>query len=129
MKLLRAAAHAIYFGSIANTERCELLQTMHELSIAMSLMDAIIEELPILGDVTVVAAHVRVGALSGVVPEALSFAFEVATDGSPLAGTSISIERSAGSELELLRLEVLDVDTADRGRPPQRPEEERSRRG
>ena len=87
---------------------------MHELSIALSLVDAIAEELPNLGSVRVIAARVRIGALSGVAPEALSFAFDVATDGSPIAGSSIEIERSAGAELELIGLEVIDVDSQNR---------------
>jgi len=54
---------------------------MHELSIAMSLVDAICDELPKLGSVTVRSVRIRVGALSGVVPDALTFAFDVAADG------------------------------------------------
>ena len=44
---------------------------MHELSVAMSLVDAICEELPQLGEVTVRSVRIRVGALSGVSMEAL----------------------------------------------------------
>jgi hydrogenase nickel incorporation protein HypA/HybF len=82
---------------------------MHELSIALSLVEAVCEELPRLGDrVSIRRVRVRVGPLSGVVPEALAFAFEVAADDSPIAGARLEIERTTGSELELATLEVVD---------------------
>ncbi len=84
---------------------------MHELSIAMSLVDAVCEQLPQLGtDIEVRAVRVRVGALSGVVPEALSFAFDVATEATAIAGARLDIERSAGQELELSAVEVFGGD-------------------
>jgi hydrogenase nickel incorporation protein HypA/HybF len=87
---------------------------MHELSIALSLVDAVCDELPRLGDrVTVRSVRVRVGPLSGVVPHALAFAFEVAVDESPIAGARLEIEETTGSELELTALEVVD-DAEDR---------------
>jgi hydrogenase nickel incorporation protein HypA/HybF len=81
---------------------------MHELSIAVSLVDAICDELPRLGDVSVRAVRIRVGALSGVVPDALMFAFDVAADGSRVAGARLEIEATGGGELELTGLEVVD---------------------
>lgn len=82
---------------------------MHELSIALSLIDAICDELPRLGDgVSVRSVRIRVGPLSGVAPHALAFAFEVAVDDSPIAGARLEIEETAGSELELTALEVID---------------------
>jgi hydrogenase nickel incorporation protein HypA/HybF len=82
---------------------------MHELSIALNLIDAICEELPRIGDrVSVRSVRVRIGPLSGVVPDALAFAFEVAAGDSPIAGARLDIEPAAGSELELMALEVVD---------------------
>jgi hydrogenase nickel incorporation protein HypA/HybF len=81
---------------------------MHELSIAVSLVDAICEELPKLGDVSIRSVRIRVGALSGVVPDALTFAFDVAADGSRVAGARLDIEATAGRELELTGVEVVD---------------------
>ena len=82
---------------------------MHELSIALSLIDAVCEELPRLGAATCVRSiRIRVGPRSGVVPDALRFAFDVAVADSPLAGARLDIERSDGSELELAALEVVD---------------------
>jgi hydrogenase nickel incorporation protein HypA/HybF len=40
----------------------------------------------------VTAIHLRIGALSGVDPEALSFGFEAATIDTPLAGTQLVIQ-------------------------------------
>jgi Zn finger protein HypA/HybF involved in hydrogenase expression len=47
--------------------------------------------------------------LSGVAVEALSFAFDVAADGTAVAGARLEIEATAGPELELTALEVLDA--------------------
>jgi len=85
---------------------------MHELSIAVGLVDAICEELPKLGDVHIRSVHVTVGALSGVAPEALLFAFDVATSESPIAGARLEIEHAGGRTLQLTALEVVDG-TAD----------------
>jgi len=82
---------------------------MHELSIAVSLVDAVCDELPKLGRVSVRSVRVRVGALSGVVGDALTFAFEVATDASPIAGARLDIEQTPGRELQLTALEVIDA--------------------
>ena len=58
---------------------------MHELSIAMSLVDMAGEEAERQG-ARVIATHVRLGVLSGVVKEALLSAFEMASEGTPLRG-------------------------------------------
>ena len=96
---------------------------MHELSIAMSLVDAVCEELPRLGHgVRVNRIRLRVGHLSGVVSAALTFAYEVAAADSAIAGIPLAIEESNGRELELVGLEV--VDDADCGSPPEHPQAE-----
>jgi hydrogenase nickel incorporation protein HypA/HybF len=67
---------------------------MHELSIALSLVDAITSEAPRLGDgVRIIAVHVRIGALAAVVPEALQFSFDVAAADSMVSGARLVIER------------------------------------
>ncbi|HJZ72548.1 MAG TPA: hydrogenase maturation nickel metallochaperone HypA [Vicinamibacterales bacterium] len=81
---------------------------MHELSIAMSLVDAVCEELPRLGNVSVRRVLLRVGPLAGVSSDALAFAFEVASDDSPIAGARLEIEQADGSDLEIAALEVVD---------------------
>jgi hydrogenase nickel incorporation protein HypA/HybF len=64
---------------------------MHELSIAMSLIDVATEEAKRRG-VRVVAIHLRLGALSGVVKNALIGSFEMAREATPLAESQLVIE-------------------------------------
>ena len=68
---------------------------MHELSIAMSLVDAACEEVERQGKVCVVALNLRLGALSGVVREALEFSFDLAAAGTAVAGARLRIEEIA----------------------------------
>jgi hydrogenase nickel incorporation protein HypA/HybF len=81
---------------------------MHELSVAMSFVDTICDELPQLGDVSVRSVRIRVGVLSGVGMEALMSAFDVAADGTPIAGARIIVEAASGRELALTAVEVWD---------------------
>lgn len=67
---------------------------MHELSIATSMVEMAAEEAERQGGVRVLAVHLRLGPLSGVVKEALLFAWEVACDDTPLAGSRLVIEES-----------------------------------
>ncbi len=64
---------------------------MHELSIAMSIVETVEESLPACG-VKVIGVNLRVGAMSGVFRDALLFGFEVAADGTRCAGARIDIE-------------------------------------
>ena len=65
---------------------------MHELSIAMRLVESLEEELAKEGDITVTTVNIRVGVLSGLVPEALEFSWEVASSESSLKGSELAIE-------------------------------------
>jgi hydrogenase nickel incorporation protein HypA/HybF len=64
---------------------------MHELSIALSLVDLAQEEAERLGG-RVCALHIRIGALAGVVPEALLASYEMACAETPLEGSRLVIE-------------------------------------
>ncbi len=64
---------------------------MHELSIAMSIVDAALDESRRRG-VQVSAVHLRLGALSGVVKDALLFSYEVACQDTPLEGSRLIVE-------------------------------------
>lgn len=64
---------------------------MHELSIALSLVDAVREEAGRHGG-RVSAVHLRIGALAGVVPEALHASYEMACAETPLQGSRLVIE-------------------------------------
>ena len=65
---------------------------MHELSIAMSLLEVAAEEAERRGGVRVIAVHLKLGPLSGVVKDALLSAYELAREGSPLADSTLAIE-------------------------------------
>ena len=65
---------------------------MHELSIAMSMIEMASEEATRRGGAQVSAIHLRLGPLSGVVREALLFSYEVACEGTLLEGSQLVIE-------------------------------------
>lgn len=64
---------------------------MHELSIAMGIVEAAMDEAQRRG-VRVSAVHLRLGELSGVVRDALLFSYEVASQDTPLAGSRLIVE-------------------------------------
>jgi hydrogenase nickel incorporation protein HypA/HybF len=65
---------------------------MHELSIMQSALDQALEQARQAGASRVYAIHLRIGALSGVVSDALQFAFEALSDGTPAEGAKLVIE-------------------------------------
>src|SRR5437868_1351301 len=65
---------------------------MHELSIALSILDLAAEEARRRCTAGVAAIHLRLGPLSGVVREALLSAYELAREGSPLPDAELVIE-------------------------------------
>ncbi|GGW77221.1 putative hydrogenase nickel incorporation protein HypA [Streptomyces lucensis JCM 4490] len=66
---------------------------MHELSIATAIVEQAQEIARADGTDDVSSVTVRVGELAGVVPDALHFAFEVARDGTALAGARLVVEQ------------------------------------
>jgi len=65
---------------------------MHELSIAMSIVEMAQEEASKRGALQVTAVHLKLGALSGVVKDALLSAYEMACEDTPLQGFPLVIE-------------------------------------
>jgi hydrogenase nickel incorporation protein HypA/HybF len=65
---------------------------VHELSIALSIIDAAREELARQGEARVYAVHLKLGPLSGVVKDALLFSFDLACEGTPLEGAQLLIQ-------------------------------------
>jgi hypothetical protein len=61
-------------------------RSMHERSIAMSIIETVREEAERRG-VQVTAVHLRLGALSGVVKDALFFSCKMASQDTPLTGS------------------------------------------
>jgi hydrogenase nickel incorporation protein HypA/HybF len=66
---------------------------MHELAITESIVTAITERM---GDAPIRRVRVQVGRLSGVVPGALRFCFELAAEGTTLDGAELEIISSPG---------------------------------
>jgi hydrogenase nickel incorporation protein HypA/HybF len=65
---------------------------MHELSIAMSMIDQIIEEAESRGGLKVEVVHLKLGIFSGVYKDALEFAYGISCEGTPLEGSRLAIE-------------------------------------
>jgi hydrogenase nickel incorporation protein HypA/HybF len=65
---------------------------VHELSIALSIVEGAGEELSRQGGGRVCAVHLRLGPLSGVVKEALLFSYELVCEGTCLEGSALIIE-------------------------------------
>jgi hydrogenase nickel incorporation protein HypA/HybF len=65
---------------------------MHELSIAMSIVEMAQEEAERRGHVQVQAVHLRLGLLSGVVKEALLSSYEIACHATSMEGSQLLIE-------------------------------------
>jgi hydrogenase nickel incorporation protein HypA/HybF len=65
---------------------------MHELSIAMSIVEMAQEEAERRGQVHVQAVHLRLGKLAGVVKEALLSSYQMACEATPLQGSQLVIE-------------------------------------
>jgi hydrogenase nickel incorporation protein HypA/HybF len=65
---------------------------MHELSIAMSMIDIAAEEAAARNGGRVTALHLKLGPLSGVVKDALLFSYDVAASGTALEGSLLVIE-------------------------------------
>ena len=83
------------------------LQTMHELSVAMNIVEIAEEERERHHAVRVHAIHLRLGPLSGVSKEALLFSYPFACEGTSLEGSRLAIhEEGAGEALEIIGLEV-----------------------
>jgi hydrogenase nickel incorporation protein HypA/HybF len=65
---------------------------MHELSIALAMIDEIVEQSETRGGLDVKAVNLRLGVFSGVDKDALLFAYELACEGTPLQGSRLMIE-------------------------------------
>ena len=77
---------------------------MHELAIAESLVDRVVE--CTVGR-QVVAVTVRIGDAAGVVADALTFSFDVVTVGTPVAGARLVVEAVAGDDLSLVSVDLV----------------------
>jgi hydrogenase nickel incorporation protein HypA/HybF len=67
--------------------------TVHELAITQSVVDTVVDRL---GGRQVEAVTVVIGKLSGVVPDAMTFCFDLCTSGTPLEGARLDVEEVPG---------------------------------
>jgi hydrogenase nickel incorporation protein HypA/HybF len=65
---------------------------MHELSIALSMIDQIVEESAKRGGLDVEVVYMRLGVFAGVDKEALLFSYSLACENTPLEGSRLVIE-------------------------------------
>lgn len=70
------------------------LPCMHELSVVTSLLALVREEMAKHGVQRLLSVRVRYGALTNIVPEALSFAFEALTAGTDFDGAVLEMEET-----------------------------------
>jgi hydrogenase nickel incorporation protein HypA/HybF len=66
---------------------------MHELAITQSIVEMIVERTD---GASVTAVHLRIGKVSGVVPDALRFCFDLVADGTPVQGARLEIDEPPG---------------------------------
>jgi hydrogenase nickel incorporation protein HypA/HybF len=82
---------------------------MHEMSIAQSLITILEEEMEKHGARSLKSVRLHIGQMSAIVPDALSFCFQVITEGTALEGARLDMEiislralcRKCGNEFEV----------------------------
>jgi len=82
---------------------------MHEMSIAQSLITIIEEEMEKHGATSLKSVRLHIGQMSAIVPDALSFCFQIITEGTALEGARLDMEmiplrgscRECGEEFEV----------------------------
>jgi hydrogenase nickel incorporation protein HypA/HybF len=80
---------------------------MHELSIALSIIEGAEEEMVRQGGGHVRAVYLKLGRMSGVFEDALRFSWELACEGTSLEGANLIVDDSPdGAELEVSALEI-----------------------
>ena len=79
---------------------------MHELSIAMNIVELAEEEGHRIGTSRIQAVHLRLGTMAGVAKEALLFCYGAACEGTSLEGSCLVIDESDGQHLDIIGLEV-----------------------
>ncbi len=85
-------SHAYSFVTPAPRPYLATTEFMHELSIMQSALSLALEQAQRAGGGRVHVIRLRIGALSGVVPDALEFAFEALAPGTPAERARLAIE-------------------------------------
>ena len=105
---------------------------MHELSIALSIVEGAEEEVSRQGGGRVCSVYLKLGPLSGVVKEALLFSYDLACEGTSLEGSNLMIEdipirldcERCGGERDAVSIQCLQC--AECGSPGPRSERNRT---
>jgi len=79
---------------------------MHELSIAVSIVEVAEEEAARNNATRVQSVRLRLGSLAGVAKEALRFSYGIACEGTSLEGSQLLIDDTQGTDLEVIALEI-----------------------
>jgi hydrogenase nickel incorporation protein HypA/HybF len=79
---------------------------MHELSIALNIVEIAEEEAKRHGSARVQSVRVRIGDLAGVARDALLFSYGLVCEGTLAEGSTLVFENGEGLELEVISLEV-----------------------
>jgi hydrogenase nickel incorporation protein HypA/HybF len=87
---------------------------MHELGMAQSTLDRVLEEMRKAGATQICRVVLRVGRLSGIDPESLRFAFEAARAGTPAEAAELQIDETP----VLARCTPCQADFSPCGGPP-----------
>ena len=72
-----------------------MLSHMHELGIAQNILEIVQQAVPKEQTAAVRSIRIRVGPLSGVVPDSLEFCFGAIVEGTPLGQARLQIEETA----------------------------------
>ena len=83
------------------------MDSVHELSIATSIVEIATEEGARHGG-RVQVVYLQLGALAGVVKDALLFSWDLACSETPIEGAKLEIEDVPGTELQVTALEIAD---------------------
>ncbi|HLK39953.1 MAG TPA: hydrogenase maturation nickel metallochaperone HypA [Polyangiaceae bacterium] len=77
---------------------------MHEMSIVAGILDAVTQRS---GGRRIVRVVVEIGRMTAVLPDALRFGFEVASQGTDAEGATLDIVTLLGNELRVREMEVV----------------------
>jgi hydrogenase nickel incorporation protein HypA/HybF len=78
---------------------------VHELGVAQTIIELVAERCDAGKRITRVV--VEVGKLTAILPDALRFGFDVASEGTPAEGASLELIETAGQELRVREMEVV----------------------
>jgi hydrogenase nickel incorporation protein HypA/HybF len=92
MSKVKACGHPLVFLTLDFGHWTPDIDFMHELSIAMSIIEGASQEARSRGGARVHAVHLKLGPLSGVVKDALLFSYGLACEGTLLDGSELIID-------------------------------------